>query len=156
MRTRRARERALIIAVFVTLPLAALPGVLPEPFPSTYPALTLPSFAATPRDGGFLDITRPRVTVEHAEGPDLSLPYSALLPAGSPNPIQLFRSALGSADAAADPSVRPWLQDRLAVALPDIDPTAVTVTWIRSCYRTDASVCDREVVESFRIEWDDS
>jgi len=149
------RERALIVAVFAILSIAALPGFLPGPLASTYPALTLPSFAATPRYGGDLAITRPTVTVESSDGPDVAVPYSALLPPGSPNPIQVFRSTLGTPDDAADPGVGAWLRDRLARLLPGSHPTAVTVTWIRTCYRPDSSVCGADVVDEFRIELDD-
>ena len=149
---RTVRERVLIVAVFVALPLAALPGILPGPLASTYPALTLPSFAATPRNGGDLTITRPDVTVERSDGPAIDVPYAALLPAGSPNPIQVFRSTLGTAEQAADPSVAPWLRDRLDSILPGSQATAVTITWIRRCHRPDSTSCGVDVVSEFRVE----
>jgi len=149
---RKFRERAGRAAAFAAVLGVGVATIALTPHAQLYPALSLPSFAGSPLREGALTVVRPVLTVDFAAADDAEVDYRLLLPPGTPNPINVFRSfAYDDADVD-DPSTRAWLSERLAALYPGEQIVGLDIAWTRFVYRAeDRGLISAEIVRHHSI-----
>jgi hypothetical protein len=150
----RERERIYRAAAFVVVLASGATAVALLPVGPFYPAPSFPAFTASPLRDGVVTFTRPVIVVEFDDGEE-HIDYRGLLPAGSPNPIGVFRSIAAEADSALDPATAAWLMQRLTELHPGREALSLRIDWTRYRFRAeDRGLISAETSESFVIPLD--
>jgi hypothetical protein len=117
-----------------------------------YPALLMPGFAGHPLDGTVLQLTRPDVTVQFADGRTTAVPATQILPAA----LVVTGSVL---DRTFDPrtdinaQAADWLKSRLARLCPGQRPVSVDITWRKATYSIDNRPTRYETIKTVHIDF---
>lgn len=118
--------------LFFAIQLLAIAVLKAEP----YPALTMPSFAGDPSDGGWIEKEVAVAHVQFTDGRTETVPLEDLLPPTKTLTGHVLR-AFTDGTFVEEPETLAWLQGRIAETFPTEKPLSAVIEWKTARYGVD-------------------